>query len=396
MSQNIRKLPFFKPYIRSAELKAVRKILKSGWLTTGPESRAFEKEFASYLESGSSDKPEITALAVNSATSGLHMALEAAGVGNGDIVAVPSMTFTATAEVVRYFGADPLFIDSSPHTGNMDPNLLKEAIAELGTKKDRLKAVIVVHLAGLPCDMKAIRNSLQNCTVTVIEDAAHSFPSHTGDGMAGTLGDIGVFSFYATKTITTGEGGMVVTRNTEFAKRMHIMRLHGIDRPVWNRYSSEAEAASWEYDVVEAGFKYNLTDMAASLGRVQLKRADYLLETRRRIASQYDQAFSTLPELKIPPRGEGHAHHLYLLGTVNKNVRDQLIAKLAAEGIGTSVHFIPLHRMTYWKTRYKLNPADFPTAEIMANTNLSLPIWPGMKNRDIKRVIAVVKKALDG
>ncbi len=397
MSRNTDRIPFFRPYIRSAEIRAARRVLKSGWLTTGPDASAFESDFAAFIDSG---RPGTAspgqALTVNSATSGLHLALEAVGVGPGDLVAVPSMTFTSTAEVVRYLNADPVFIDSHPDTGNMDPEHLNTTIRTLKRSGKHLKAVIAVHLAGLPCDMPALSSIAANENCVLIEDAAHAFPSRTPDGMAGDLGDIGVFSFYATKTITTGEGGMVYTRNADYLNRMRTMRLHGIDRAVWNRYTSSAASRSWEYDVVEAGYKYNMTDLAAAVGRVQLSRADHLFELRCRIAEEYNRSFAGHSSLNLPPSNPSHAHHLYILGFGSLEKRNRAAEHLHKQGIGCSVHFIPLHRMTYWKERYSLNPADFPVAETMADRNLSIPLWPGLRNKDIRRIIREVRVAADG
>lgn len=371
--------------------------MKSGWLTTGPETMAFEKEFAGFLEKGNPPglKP-LGTLCVNSATAGLHLALEAVGVKPGDLVAVPTLTFTATAEIIRYLGADPIFIDSERQSGNMDPDQLSKACAEAVAAGKCIKAVIPVHLAGYPCNIAAVRKAVEGTQAAVIEDAAHAFPSVTPDGMAGTLGDIGVFSFYATKTITTGEGGMVVTRNPEFENRMRLMRLHGIDRIVWNRYSSNAGARSWEYDVTAPGFKYNMTDMAAAIGREQLKKADNLLKSRRILALRYTDALSGIPSIEMPSDCPGHAWHLFIIHTRDFGLRDFLADELEKEGIGSSMHFIPLHRMTYWKTQYHLQSSDFPVAEDLTQRSLSLPLWPGLSRKNQNRIIEVIRRSVHG
>lgn len=387
-------IPFFRPDIRTREVRAVSRVLRSGWLTTGAQAQAFEEEFRQFL-SPDADSPALHCLAVNSATSGLHLALEAAGVGPGDLVAVPAMTFTATAEVVRYLGADPVFIDSSDRDWNIDPARLADAVDRLAGENRRIRAVIAVHLAGLACDMEALRDAAGPDAV-MIEDAAHAFPCRTDSGMAGTLGDIGVFSFYATKTITTGEGGMVVTRNPLFARRMRTMRLHGIDRSVWNRYSADAGERSWEYDVIAPGYKYNMTDIAAALGRSQLARAEKLLRMRSELARMYNRAFAGHPLLSRPPGADGHAWHLYILNTESSVLRDRICRALAEEKIGSSVHFIPLHRMTYWKNRYELKSSDFPVADRLADTNLSLPLWPGLGRRQIRRIAGIIRNTADG
>ncbi|MDF1567436.1 MAG: DegT/DnrJ/EryC1/StrS family aminotransferase [Spirochaetaceae bacterium] len=391
MNPNTKALPFFKPLLGRREIAAAARVLRSGWLTTGPEALAFEDEFASFLQ-----VDDLRALCVNSATSGLHLALEAVGVGPGDLVAVPSLTFTATAEVVRYLGADPVFVDSESESGNMDPRALDSACHNAKRNGRRIKAVIPVHLAGKVCDMESINGVLAGSETAVIEDAAHAFPSRTDMGSAGTLGDIGVFSFYATKTITTGEGGMVVTRNAVYAERMRLMRLHGIDKAVWNRYSAGAARRSWEYDVIAPGFKYNMTDLAAAVGRVQLSRADHLHELRVKLAHRYIDALGGLDGLELPVGGPDHAWHLFIIRLPDKEMRNRSADMLYDKGIGSSVHFIPLHRMEYWKNRYKLNPADFPVAENLADRILSLPLWPGMKRRDQDRVIRTVRESLRG
>jgi len=400
MSRNIKIIPFSKPSIGRKELRAVRRVLKSGWLTTGPEALAFEKSFADFL-ADTTDSPgrPLKALSVNSATAGLHLALEAAGIQQGDLVAVPTMTFTATAEIVRYLGADPVFIDSDEKTGNMDPERLKEACRLVRNSGKSIRAVIPVHLAGRPCGIEDIRESIASTGVqgtVIIEDAAHAFPGRTASGMAGTLGDIGVFSFYATKTITTGEGGMIVTRNQDFAERIKLMRLHGIDRAVWNRYTADAGYRSWEYDVTAPGFKYNMPDISAALGREQLKRADSLLNKRRILAQRYSDGLRGIPDLRLPEDSDGHAWHLYIIHSRDSGQRDRLAGALEEEGIGSSVHFIPLHRMSYWKNKYNLKMQDFPSAERFHSGSLSLPLWPGLSWKKQKRIIRVIRKNLGG
>ncbi|MDR1597165.1 MAG: DegT/DnrJ/EryC1/StrS family aminotransferase, partial [Treponema sp.] len=343
-------------------------------------------------------------LAVNSATSGLHLALEACGAGPGDTVLVPSYTFTSTAEVVRYLGAEPVFVDVAPSSFLMDPAALEKTLDRLSRglpayegrggfgPRGGPRAIIPVHYGGVPCNMGIIMEIARRYNVKVIEDAAHAFPSRTGDGVfAGTLADAGVFSFYATKTLTTGEGGMVVTRDRAIADRIAIMRSHGIDRAAWNRYTDRK--ASWYYEVVEPGFKYNLPDLLAALGRVQLKRAWGLLEKRRQIAAQYNAAFASDGRLVLPPDGAGNAWHLYPLGLNLANFgfsRDTMIERLQDRGIGVSVHFIPLHIMPYYRKRHNLLPEDFPESLSRFKEAISLPIWPGMEQAQVEKVIAGV------
>jgi dTDP-4-amino-4,6-dideoxygalactose transaminase len=411
-------IPFSRPHVGKEEEEAILRVLRSGWLTTGAEALAFEKEFAAVLEGMPSPSPPsrpVRALAVNSATSGLHLALEACGVAPGDSVLVPSYTFAATAEAVRYLGAEPVFVDVAPGSFHLDPMALEMTLARLDAglpaypprggfgPAGRAKAVIPVHYGGLPCDMKRIGEIAGQYGLRVIEDAAHSFPSEipaengASPQFAGTLGDVGVFSFYATKTITTGEGGMVVSRDNALAERISIMRSHGIDRAVWNRYTDKK--ASWYYEVVEAGFKYNIPDILAALGRVQLKKAFFLLEQREMIARRYDEAFGGDGRFFLPPTGVGDARHLYPLRLNTQELsltRDGFIEKLQERGIGVSVHFIPLHIMPYYKQRYALEREDFPESVRSFQGVISLPIWPGMKDAQIERVITAVKTTAGG
>jgi dTDP-4-amino-4,6-dideoxygalactose transaminase len=390
-------IPFARPFIGREEETAAIRVLRSGWLTTGGEALAFEKEFAEFLKT-----TDIHCLAVNSATSGLHLALEACGVGSGDAVLVPSCTFTATAEVARYLGADPIFVDVSPGTFHIDPSALEQAVKRLPPGK--AKAVIPVHYGGLPCDMPAIMDIAGRYGLKVVEDAAHAFPSKTKNNeqrtmnnedtslFAGTIGDVGVFSFYATKTITTGEGGMVVCRDEALAQRISVMRSHGIDRTVWNRYADPR--APWRYEVVAAGYKYNLPDLLAAIGRVQLGRAGELLRMRQEIAAAYDSGLGGNEYLLIPPTGSGDARHLYPLRLNPQQVkisRDDCIVKLKEAGIGVSVHYIPLHTMPFYKNRYQLAENDFPETMKSCSQEISLPIWPGMSKDQVNRVIEAVQ-----
>ncbi|TFG85093.1 MAG: DegT/DnrJ/EryC1/StrS family aminotransferase [Spirochaetales bacterium] len=385
MNPNTDFIPFAKPVLGVEEEEAVLRIMRSGWLTTGSETLAFEKEFADFV-----DSPR--ALAVNSATSGLHLALEALGIGKGDTVITSPYTFTSSAAVVRHLGAEVKFCDTTFDSYNIDPIELERVLAS--TKNCR--AIVVVHVGGLPCDMEAILPLARRYGCAVVEDAAHAFPSRIQAGYAGTLGDVGVYSFYATKTITTGEGGMIVSANEKLATRMATMRTHGIDREVWDRYTSSTP--SWAYQVMEAGFKYNLPDILSAIGRVQLRKANGFLNERRSIATSYDKAFSGSPGLTIPPRGEGHAWHLYSLRVDPEKAgmnRDTLIEALASKGVGASVHFIPLHIMPYYAERYGLTPDSFPHALSLYNDTLSLPIWQGMGADRATRVAAAVLSALD-
>lgn len=379
-------IPFAIPDITEAEVEAVAETVRSGWLTTGPNAAAFEREFAEYLgDSG------LHAVAVNSATAGLHLAIEALDLGPGDEVLVPTWTFTATAEVVRYVGATPVFVDVHPDTLNID----LDAAAKLVTP--RTKAIIPVHFAGVPIPAVALRSFAVTHGLEVIEDAAHAFPVQqagrfVGDSESRAI----VFSFYATKTIATGEGGMLVTRDANLAQRARTMRLHGISRDVFDRYSSRKP--SWEYEVVAPGFKYNMTDVAAAMGRVQLGRAEEMRLNRQAIADRYHAELHDLP-LKLPPRVEdlsGHAHHLFVVRTTDESPlkRNQMIEDLAVRGVSTSVHFIPLHLHPYWRDTYSLNPEDFPVATDTYARAFSLPIFSSMTDAQVSQVVAALRELL--
>jgi dTDP-4-amino-4,6-dideoxygalactose transaminase len=324
--------PFFRPSIGIEEEKAVLRVLRSKWLTTGKEAFAFEKEFADYVGAK-------YAFAVNSSTSGLGLAMDAIGVSYNTSIITTPYTFASTALSAEHLGAKIIYADIEQDSYNIDPYAIEKALKNATANGNAsIKAVVPVHIAGNVCNMEMIKQVVHNTEIqnnngkiAIIEDTAHAFPAKTKAGFAGTLGDIGVYSFYVKKTITTGEGGMVCTNIGGFAKRIQIMRLHGIDRPVWNRYTSEK--TSWEYDVTECGFKYNLPDILAAIGREQLKKADAFYESRKEIMRQYSEAFSKYNFLQIPPDGEGNARHLYLLRIVPE--------KLQERGVGISVHFIP-------------------------------------------------------
>lgn len=381
------KIPYALPDIGDEEQAAVQRALASGWVTTGPECAVFEQEFARFLDG------DVTALAVNSATSGLHLAVEALGVGPGDEVIVPTMTFTATAEIVRYLGADPVFADCDPVTLNICPTAIRKAI----TPKSRV--IIVVHYGGLACDMDAIMAIAREYDLKVIEDAAHAFPTTYQSSLIGTLGTAAtVFSFYANKTMTTGEGGMVVSRDAAMIARMRVMRLHGIDRDAFNRFQSDKPA--WHYEVVAPGFKYNMTDIAAAMGRVQLRRIEAFQQRRDALAARYNTAFADtkliLPAL--PQQGDRHAWHLYAVrlpvSCDDLGPRARFIEQLAQAGIGASVHYIPLHRHPYWQERYALDPDSYPEADRAYHALVSLPLYTLMSDVDQDRVIAAVRSLL--
>lgn len=371
-------LPFAKPDLGDEEIAEVLDSLRSGWITTGPKTKRFEHEFAEFIGDG------VYAVAVNSATAGLHLALEAIGIGPADQVITTTHTFTATAEVVRYMGADPVFVDIDPSTLTIDPMRIEAAITP------RTRAIMPVHYAGLSCDMGAILAIARKHGLRVVEDAAHALPTTHCGGLIGTLeSDATVFSFYATKTIATGEGGMLVTRDPEVAARCRVMRLHGIDRDAFDRYSTDRPA--WYYEVVAPGFKYNMTDLAASLGIHQLKKVWAFQKRRRQLAERYDAALERLP-LLLPPRslmGDLHSWHLYVvrLEDTARVTRDEFIRLMFDRGVGCSVHYVPLHLQPYWRRTYHLRIEDFPSSQHAFERSISLPLYTRMTDDDQARVI---------
>lgn len=379
-------LPFALPEIGDAEIAEVVDTLRSGWVTTGPKARRFEDDFVAFL-----GDPTLHAVGVNSATAGLHLALEAVGVGPGDEVITTTHTFTATAEVARYLGADVKLVDIDPATLNIDPRAIEAAITP------RTKALLPVHYGGLAADMPAILAIAQRHGLKVIEDAAHALPTTCGGVLVGTLqSDATVFSFYANKTMTTGEGGMLVTRDPALAARARVMRLHGINRDAFDRFT--AKVPSWYYEIVAPGFKYNLTDIAAALGLQQLKRVRAFHARRAELAARYDRLLADLP-LTLPPRpvnADLHAWHLYVvrLSDDTRVTRDALIEALFAAGIGCSVHYIPLHQHPYWRERYALKAEDFPHSQQAYERMLSLPLYTRMNDTDVDRVADALRRAL--
>lgn len=378
-------IPFALPEIGEEEISEVVSALRSGWITTGPKTKIFEEKFQEYIGS------HVHAIAVNSATAGLHLALEALGISEGDEVITTTLTFTATAEVVRYLGADVRLVDIDPVTMNIDPEKIRAAI----TKKT--KAIIPVHFAGLSCDMDAIFAIAKEFNLKVVEDAAHALPTTYKSKMIGGLqSQVTVFSFYANKTMTTGEGGMIVTTDPKLAARMKVMRLHGINRDAFDRFRSEKP--SWYYEVVAPGFKYNLTDIASAMGIHQLAKLPSFLTRRQCLVKRYFDALADLP-LILPvdaPVGDIHSWHLFVIRLNEKaNIsRDNLIQFLSGKGIGTSVHYVPLHRHPYWRDRYFLTSDMFPDADKAYLNMLSIPLYTAMTDEQQFRVISVLREAL--
>jgi len=369
-------IPFHRPLIEDEEIQAVVGVLKEGWITTGPKVHEFELAFADMVGARN-------AIAVNSCTAGLHIALEAVGIMPGDEVLVPTLTFTATAEVVTYFRAQPVLVDSEPGTFNLDPLKLESAITS------RTRAVIPVHFGGHPCQMEPIAKIASAYGLTVVEDAAHAFPAKYKGRNIGELSPLTAFSFYATKTITTGEGGMVTTENDAFAQRMRLMRLHGMNQEAWKRYSG---TGSWRYEVVAAGFKYNMTDIQAALGLAQLRKAERMRLRRTELAARYSCGLRdcrAYQMLQVTPDVQ-HAWHLFVILIEPKFfsiTRDQLIDELKALGVGTAVHFIPLHRHPYYRDKWGYRPDQFPIAEWYFERCISLPLYPGMSEDAIDLIV---------
>ena len=388
-------IPFALPLIGEEEVEAVSETLRSGWITTGPKVKEFEKAFASYVGAR-------YAVAVNSCTAALHLALEAVGVEEGDEVLTTPFTFAATAEVIRYFKAKPVFIDIDRDTMNMDPEALASGRGSAWSP-EKASAIIPVHFAGLPCEMDAIKEVAAAGGMRVVEDAAHALPSEYKGRRVGSIGDVTCFSFYATKTITTAEGGMLTTDDESLAERVRVMSLHGISRDAWLRYT---EQGNWRYDIIAPGYKYNMSDVAAAMGIVQLGRCDAMRERRAEIAAAYDAAFASLDSVELPPRpsgssvggGEGgsgavHSWHLYVirlkLGALTID-RDRFIEEMKGRRIGVSVHFIPLHLHPYYRDTYGLKAEDFPVATATFERVVSLPIYPRMTGAEVERVACAV------
>jgi dTDP-4-amino-4,6-dideoxygalactose transaminase len=369
-------LPFALPDLDATELAAIAEVLDSGWVTTGAKAHQFEAQFAAAVGA-------THAVAVNSCTAAMHLALDAIGLKPGDEVITTPYTFAATAEVVRYFDARPVFVDVDDRCLNMRADLLEAAVTS------RTRAVIPVHIAGLPADLEPIHEVASRHGLAVIEDAAHAFPSRYKDRMIGSLSDFTCFSFYATKTITTGEGGMVCTEDGARAERCRIMALHGISKDAWKRYSAEG---AWYYEIVAPGYKYNMTDVAAAMGLAQLSKAERMWERRREIACRYTTAFGELPELQAPHDRPDcqHAWHLYMLRLRPDRLRidrAQFVEELKRRGIGCSVHFIPLHLHPYYREVYGCRPEDFPVALREYRREISLPIFSRMSDSDVQHVI---------
>ncbi len=376
-------IPFAVPDVTAAEIDAVVEVLRSGWITTGPKVKEFEATFGQAV--GASH-----CVAVSSCTAALHLALEAIGVEAGDEVVVPTLTFAASAEVVRYLGATPVLVDVRPADHNVDPAAVERAMTA------RTKAILPVHFGGVPADMDEVNALARSRGIRVVADSAHAFPAEYRGRNVGALADITCFSFYATKTITTGEGGAAVTEDGDWADRMRVMALHGISRDAWKRYTAEG---SWYYEILAPGYKYNLTDMAAAMGLVQLARSERMRARRAAIARRYDEAFRRLEVLELLDRPEDrtHAHHLYVVKLVPAALRvdrNAFIDALKRQGVGASVHFIPLHVHPYYRDQFGYRPESLPVAYDLYQRSVSLPLFSAMTDEQVERVIdAVVRLA---
>lgn len=378
-------LPFSMPEISDDEVNEVSESLRTGWVTTGPKTKQFETDFSGFLDG------DLDSIAVNSATAALHLGLEALGIGPGDQVITTTHTFTATAEIIRYLGAHPVFVDINEETLCIDVDAIERAVTP------RTKAVIPVHFGGLAADMNGVHAVAKKHNLYVVEDAAHAFPATFNGRLIGTLdSDVTVYSFYANKTMTTGEGGMLVTRNPEIAKRVRIMRLHGIDRDAFDRFTGKKP--SWHYEVVAPGFKYNMTDIAAAIGVQQLLKVSDFQKRREQIADQYNSALADLPLIlpPLPNTGDIHSWHLYVTQLESEAPvnRDRFVELMYEHGVGCSVHYIPLHLHPYWRDTYSLVPGMFPVSQKVYERSVSVPIYSKMSDNDVDRVITTIRKLL--
>jgi dTDP-4-amino-4,6-dideoxygalactose transaminase len=398
MNRNTDHIPYSRPELGEEEEQAVLGVMRSGWLTTGKEAMAFESEFAAAAAPGGDHR----ALAVSSATAGLHIGLRALNLRRGSAVALSPYTFAASINSILYNDLRPLLVDSVRGGYHLDPDQLQRTAASFAGR--RLAAVMPVHFAGWEEAGERIADIAERRHLAVIEDAAHSYPARRGDDVRlaqGTRGVIGVYSFYANKTITTGEGGMVLTRDHDLAARIAKYRLHGISREVWDRYTGRG--SGYRYDIELPGYKYNMPDLLAAIGRVQLRRAEELAAARRNVAAAYRKAFASRDWI-VPPPGAGsldgggeeartHSWHIYSLRLDLSRLRidrDEFIAALADRGIGTSVHFIPLHLMSYYSRRFGFRPDQFPNALEAFRATISLPIFPGLREGEVSRIIEEV------
>lgn len=382
----LRKIPFHIPYIGSEEIDALIKAIKSTWITMGPKTFEFEKSIKGYLGSRN-------VVAVSSCTAAMHLSLRVLRVGHGDEVIIPAINFASAGEVCCQEGARPVLADIEKKTGNILVGAIEKAISK------KTKAIIAVHYGGQPCDMDEILELAHGNHISIIEDAAHALPSIYKGEKAGTIGDIGCFSFYATKTLTTGEGGIAVTENDEWAERMRVLRLHGITKDAWKRYADEGD---WYYEIVDLGYKYNMTDIQAALGLVQLKKLEWMWEQRCRIANRYIEAFAGVDEIELLTIKNDRitSWHLFPIFLRLENLkidRKRFIELLKERGISASVHFIPLYRHPFYRNNFNYEARDFPNSEWFYEREVSLPIYPSLSEKEqdyvIENILDICKKS---
>lgn len=379
-------IPFDRPDVGKEEAAAVAEVLCSGWITTASQTKEFERRFAEYVGAEH-------ALALNSGTAAMHVALAAWGVGPGDEVITTPNTFCSTLHVIVQQGATPVLADVSADDYNLDPVKVAEKLSP------KTRAILAVHLAGLPCRMEALLELARAHDLKVLEDAAHAVGAQVGARRVGSLGDATAFSFYATKNLTTAEGGMLTSNNGEFMEQARLWHLHGLSRDAWKRYTAEG---AWRYDVLVPGFKDNMSDIQAAIGLVQLKKLEHNIVRRAEIARRYTAAFSSLPELIPPPDshpGDRHAHHLYVLRLNLERLhisRDRFFKELKTRGIGASVHFIPVYHLSYYRQHFDWQAEDYPVTEAIFGSCISLPCYPRMSDADVERVIAAVSDIVEG
>lgn len=377
-------LPYAIPLIDENDINEVVDTLKSGWVAKGPRTMEFEKRFAEYVGAK-------YAIAMNSATAALHIALIAAGIKAGDEVITTSMTFTATVNTIVHVGAIPVFVDIDPETGCIDANKIEEKITE------KTKAIVPVHYTGHACDMDKIRAIADKYNLFVSEDAAHAIETYYKGNLIGKKGDCASFSFYATKNICTGEGGMLTTNRDDIAEKARVMSLHGMSKAAWNRYG---KGGSWRYDIEYPGFKYNMFDIQAALAKTQMDKLDFMQARRKEIVKAYNEAFNRLDGVKIPIERQytTHSWHLYILRLVLDKLtidRDKFTELMGEANIGTSVHFIPVHLMSFYRNNYGCKEGDLPLTEKYFDSIVSLPLYPKMTDRDVKDVIDVVTSIIN-
>ncbi len=379
-------LVFGSPSIAEEEIQEVVDTLRSGWLGTGPKVRRFEEDFRSYIGCRN-------AVALSSCTAGLHLALDVLGIGEGDEVITSPMTFAATANVIVHCRATPIFADVDRDNQNIDPNCIEAAITP------RTKAIIPVHMAGRPCDMDAISDIARRHNLFIIEDAAHATEAIYKGRKIGSIADFTAFSFYVTKNVCTGEGGMLTTNNNEWAEHVRIKSLHGISKDAWKRYSAEGFQP---YETLFPGYKYNMTDMQAALGIHQLARVEENLKIREKYWQMYDDGFKSIPQVITPsknlPPNSRHARHLYTILLQSDQLiipRNQFIEALKAENIGTGIHFTALHLHKYYRDKFGYRPGDLPNAEWIGERTISLPLSPRLDGSDVDAVITAVRRLIE-